>query len=308
MHIVGLKYYSASDARKARALVAGASINFRQHYESAEHPDAYRAFCRTFFIGHMPRFASRVLVAAGGPSPVAATVTSVSGRGGGTQVIVDVASPLSMSPESCSLSRPAAQGIGVYAIVNVRNMKAYIGSTNNFETRRRQHLRELEQGSHFSPNLQREWRTDPGAFAFVVLDHAPEDLLEQEQHCKYIYHTEDLAVGYNQGSGFSPANQSRNQSPTQPSAVPRYARASSPGASWAAATYGTSGLSGGAGGTTPANPSTPSGNSKNSAAPQPTGCMSVLVIMALTVCLAIGMGVLRAADLGFSHPVTLLPM
>lgn len=308
MHIVGLKYYSASDARKARALAAGASVNFRQHYESAEHPDAYRAFCRRFFIGHMPRFASRVLVAAGSPSPVAATVISVLGRAGGTQVIVDIASPLSVSPESCSLIRPAPQGFGVYAIVNVRNMKAYIGSTNDFETRRRQHLRELEQGSHFSPNLQREWRADPAAFAFVVLEHAPADLLGQEQRCKYIYHTEDPAVGYNQGSGFSPAYQARSQSHTQPTAAPRYPQASSPAASWAAATYGSSGVPAGAGGSTTAAPSSPSGNSKNSAAPQPTGCMIVLAIMALTVCLAIGMAALRAADFGFSQPVIVLPM
>lgn len=293
MHIVGLKYYSASDARKAKALVAGASVNFRHQYESSEHPDAYRAVCRRFHIGHMPSFASRLLVAAGGPSPVAGTVTSVSGRGGSTQVIVELTSPLKAAPENCSLRNPAPKGFGVYAIVNVRNMKAYIGSTNDFETRRVQHLRALEQGTHFSPNLQLDWRADPAAFAFVVIDEAPADLLQKEGYRKYIHHTEDPAVGYNQGCGFSPAHQWRSPSASSASA-PRHTQVSTlnPNSPWDA--HGRSGVSSGTGVAGHGANGGPTGNTTKPVAPQPAGCMIMLAIMAATVGLAIGMAAARA--------------
>jgi hypothetical protein len=209
MHIVALAHYSASKARQAKALIEGAAVNFRQHYESPEHPDAYRAYCRRFHLGHMPRFASRLFVAAGKPSPIKATICSVSGRGKSLEVVVDIKSPLHEAPAACSLQSPAPAGRGVYAIVNVRNLKAYIGCTENFEARRKQHLQALRQGAHPSKNLQRDWHQAPDNFAFVVIKESPADLLAEERYRKNIYHTEDSSVGYNQGEGFAPASQPR---------------------------------------------------------------------------------------------------
>lgn len=221
MHVVGLRYENASGALAAGALKTGAKVTFRHKFVSAEHPDAYVAYCSRFKIGFMPRFGSQLLKTAGYSSPITSTIRTVSGAGHALAVVVDIYSPFGASPPECSLTRPTTDGLGVYAIVNVRNMKAYIGSTESFERRRKQHLQLLERGEHFSPNLQRDWKEDPSAFAFVVVDIAPAELGRKEQHRIYISSTGNPAFGYNQGAGFSPAVEPRpHSSHTQPTLYP----------------------------------------------------------------------------------------
>jgi hypothetical protein len=283
MHVVGLKYYDAPNARRAKALVVGAQVDFQHHYESAEHPDAYRAYCRSYLIGHMPTFASSILVAADRPAPIVGEVAHIkSGRGRALQVIVNLTNSLPEAPKACALLRPASPGNGVYAIVNVRSMKAYIGCTDNFEARRLQHLRELEKGTHFSLNLQRDWAVSPGLFAFVVLDPSPADPFRKEHDRKYIYHTEDPTVGYNQGGGFDPCFAPRATGrPGHAAAGPHPVSPSRP-----AAGHGSWGESNALRRTVPTEPSS-RGN-------QPGGCMVLLGLVLAAAGLLIGVKALLA--------------
>lgn len=212
MHIVGLKYYDAETARNTGALVPGAKVSFRYETGSKKHPESYVAYCGGLKIGNMPLFGLKVLAAANCPSPVTSIIRHVSDNAVRMSVIVDVEIPLVASPEACRLTKPSTELSGVYAIVNTKNMKAYIGRTRNCNTRRTQHLKRLNNGTHGSPDLQRDWDADAVSFAFVILDTAPPDLDEQERHRKYIYGTEDPAAGYNQGKGFSPPVQPRQHS------------------------------------------------------------------------------------------------
>jgi hypothetical protein len=297
MHIVGLRYYSAPNARRAKALVVGATVNFRHYYESDEHPDAYRAYCRRFFIGHMPTFASSTLVAAGRPTPIVGEVAHIiSGRGKKLQVVVNLTKSLATAPEACALLSPAPSGYGVYAIVNVRSMKAYIGCTDNFETRRLQHLRALEKGSHFSPNLQRDWAASPGVFAFVVLDQSPADPLRKEYDRKYIYHTEDPTVGYNQGGGFAPGFAPRVSVRQAPAAAePRPVSPHRPtGGQGGWGQVLTPVNNSGSGNATASNSATTPPTSHQTQ--QPAGCMLLFVMVLAVVGLAIGVKAILAAS------------
>jgi predicted GIY-YIG superfamily endonuclease len=64
---------------------------------------------------------------------------------------------------------------GVYALVDVRTSKAYIGSTKNFTNRSGQHFRALEEGIHHNRQLQLLFETSgPSSFSFVVLERIPD--------------------------------------------------------------------------------------------------------------------------------------
>ena len=211
MHIVGLRYENAGGALSAGVLKPGAKVNFRHKYINAEHPDAYAAFCKRYKIGFMPRFGSRLLAAAGITSPITSQIRRVSGRGKNVSVIVDIDSPVQTAPGGFSLTDQTSSESGIYAIVNVHNLKAYIGSTGNFNTRRSQHLALLQKGTHFSPQLQRDWLANPLAFAFILVDISPSDRDNLERKRIYISQTEDPTFGYNQGSGFAPTTSPRPQ-------------------------------------------------------------------------------------------------
>lgn len=60
---------------------------------------------------------------------------------------------------------------GIYAIVNTRNGKQYIGSAVNFQRRWKNHRSLLRLGRHHSVHLQRAWLKDgEDAFAFTILE------------------------------------------------------------------------------------------------------------------------------------------
>lgn len=72
---------------------------------------------------------------------------------------------------------------GIYLIVNRTNGHIYIGSTNSFKSRWRNHRWMLNKGIHHSPRLQRAWDRDgENSFAFIIERWCSlEDLVVLEQ-------------------------------------------------------------------------------------------------------------------------------
>jgi group I intron endonuclease len=81
---------------------------------------------------------------------------------------------------------------GIYAIVNLKDGKRYVGSAVCLRRRARQHIAHLRAGSHFNRHLQSAWKRDGAdAFKFEVVELVSDgaDLIEAEQ--RHI----DLAAG-----------------------------------------------------------------------------------------------------------------
>jgi len=55
---------------------------------------------------------------------------------------------------------------GIYQIRNTRNGKIYIGSTKNFDVRKKEHFNSLKNGKHHSLLLQRGFDREPKVFVF----------------------------------------------------------------------------------------------------------------------------------------------
>ena len=72
---------------------------------------------------------------------------------------------------------------GIYAIIHRDSGKFYIGSTQNFKLRWKQHRCELRQGDHSNARLQNAWnKYGEDAFSFEILISCDEEqLLVQEQ-------------------------------------------------------------------------------------------------------------------------------
>lgn len=65
-----------------------------------------------------------------------------------------------------SFKIPNYSGCGVYAIINIIDFKAYVGSSRNIRKRAREHLHELKNKSHSSKELQKDFDKK---LRFVVL-------------------------------------------------------------------------------------------------------------------------------------------
>lgn len=78
---------------------------------------------------------------------------------------------------------------GIYAIVNLKNGKIYIGQTANFRKRFTAHKSFLRTGSHPNHHLQAAWnKYGEGAFEFKKLEYCSvEDLDKREQHYLNTY-------------------------------------------------------------------------------------------------------------------------
>lgn len=89
--------------------------------------------------------------------------------------------------------------IGVYSITNTKTGKMYIGSSKNIETRWKQHLKMLNNGTHHSAKLQRSYTAtkDKSVFQLDVLEEVADEttLLDVEQ--KYIDKFDTFNSGYN---------------------------------------------------------------------------------------------------------------
>lgn len=74
---------------------------------------------------------------------------------------------------------------GIYAITNIVNGKAYIGSTINFEHRWKGHKDSLRHNRHHNLYLQRSWdKYGEEAFQFMICEYVQdlEQLVKREQH------------------------------------------------------------------------------------------------------------------------------
>lgn len=89
--------------------------------------------------------------------------------------------------------------IGIYKIENAKTKKVYIGSSNNIESRFKQHIKMLESNKHHSVKLQRSYNKtiDKSVFKFSVIEEleSTSGLLEVEQ--EYIIKYDSLNNGYN---------------------------------------------------------------------------------------------------------------
>jgi len=73
---------------------------------------------------------------------------------------------------------------GVYTILNIDNMKRYVGSSLELSRRKNYHFCSLEQGTHPNAPLQSSWnKHGKHAFVFTPLEivDKPSDLREREQ-------------------------------------------------------------------------------------------------------------------------------
>lgn len=66
-----------------------------------------------------------------------------------------------------SFKIPDYSGCGVYAIINILDFKAYVGSSRNIKRRAYQHSRDLKEGKHYIDDLQKD---SCKGLRFVILD------------------------------------------------------------------------------------------------------------------------------------------
>jgi len=95
--------------------------------------------------------------------------------------------------------RHVTTGSGVYAIVNTRNGKAYVGSALCIRGRLCNHRCELIRGRHYNSHLQRAWnKYGAEAFRFEVLEECePCHCVAREQEWIDVLETFDRSKGYN---------------------------------------------------------------------------------------------------------------
>lgn len=71
---------------------------------------------------------------------------------------------------------------GIYKIINVENLKFYIGSACNLIRREYEHFNLLKQNKHYNKYLQRAYNKNPKAFKFIKLTNCPREyLIKMEQ-------------------------------------------------------------------------------------------------------------------------------
>lgn len=72
---------------------------------------------------------------------------------------------------------------GIYAIVNLKNNYAYIGSSKNIRDRCMSHARNLKKGKHHSYKLQRAYNREDSkdVFIFIVLEVLPKQMPKWER-------------------------------------------------------------------------------------------------------------------------------
>lgn len=86
----------------------------------------------------------------------------------------------------------------VYKIENTKDGKIYIGSTNNFERRKKGHINKLNRNEHRNPRLQRAWnKYGSDCFKFSIIEKVNENLLEREQFYINTFKPYEKKIGYN---------------------------------------------------------------------------------------------------------------
>jgi GIY-YIG catalytic domain len=87
---------------------------------------------------------------------------------------------------------------GIYAIVNLKSGKVYIGSASNMSMRMSRHRRDLASGMHSNHLLQSDWNAlhDPTLWMFTILQLTV-NLQEVEQRWVDFYDSSNPEKGYN---------------------------------------------------------------------------------------------------------------
>ena len=87
----------------------------------------------------------------------------------------------------------------VYLLLCGTNNKPYIGSTRDFELRKKEHQRRLRRGAHENRKLQRAWRKyGEEVFEFSILETCGEGVrLDREQYWIDYYKAASRCGGYN---------------------------------------------------------------------------------------------------------------
>jgi group I intron endonuclease len=88
----------------------------------------------------------------------------------------------------------------VYLIKNLVNGKVYVGSSSNFEDRKKRHLRLLEKNKHHSKKIQHSWnKYGKDNFIFDILEYVNDlnDLKNREQFYIDLFESYNDEYGYN---------------------------------------------------------------------------------------------------------------
>lgn len=87
----------------------------------------------------------------------------------------------------------------VYGIINRLNHKIYVGSTKEFESRKKKHLWMLKREDHHNPHLQYSWdKYGERAFKVIELMRCSKDRLKElEQKFMDYYESYEKEKGYN---------------------------------------------------------------------------------------------------------------
>ena len=98
---------------------------------------------------------------------------------------------------------PKYKGAAIYGIVNIDDMKIYIGKTKNVQNRAKQHLAALESGKHANKALQRD---EEKYLRFLVLYNVPDQEIKYMNLLEKIYMLGSIYRGYNLYNVAGPCN------------------------------------------------------------------------------------------------------
>ena len=87
---------------------------------------------------------------------------------------------------------------GIYKIINIKNNKVYIGSSENIDQRIKQHIRELKNNKHHSYKLQIDWnKFGEDNFISELLEEINNIELLRERELYWIKFFNSINEGYN---------------------------------------------------------------------------------------------------------------
>lgn len=88
---------------------------------------------------------------------------------------------------------------GIYAIINIRTSKVYVGSSNNLKIRTNDHIRRLTYNKHDNKHLQNSWNLDKEYFTVQCLQICENEDRRLELEGLWIEHfnSHNRAYGYN---------------------------------------------------------------------------------------------------------------
>ena len=221
MRIVGLQHYEAVDAYSAGVLRTNAQV-FIERVSSGtkrrgENSWSYRVYCGSYHIGYLPDFIGRLVAISGSQKWYQARVCDVrqkKSRATGRSVLeVDTCfqTGLTKAPDGYMLCKGSPRVPGIYGIVNMSDMRTYIGRSTDLSRRKSEHRVAFEKGAHFKTALQAEYDENAEQLAFIVIDKDPDDLEYQEQYRVFLYGTKDEVNGFNFGVGFSPGSSQKSK-------------------------------------------------------------------------------------------------